>query len=220
MKQPQPKAVEATPPVATAHAPTISPTMEQLQHQFKQTHLHVQEPATVDEPMEVEPPSVPHQEPAPRSWTLADFEIGRVLGRGKFGQVYMAREKHSKQIIALKVLVKEQLRANGVAHQLRKEVEIHSRIRHQNILPLYATFQDETRVYLVLKHAGGGDLYKKLRANRRFSEKDAATYVAQLVSALEACHAQHVIHRDIKPENLLLTDQVRYATDHIGGWRL
>lgn len=143
----------------------------------------------------------------PRSWTLADFEIGRVLGRGKFGQVYLAREKHSKQVVALKVLVKEQLRSHGVAHQLRKEVEIHSRIRHHNILPLYATFQDETRVFLVLKHAGGGDLYKKLRSNRRFTEKEAATYVAQLASALEACHAQHVIHRDIKPENLLLSDE-------------
>uniref|UniRef100_K3X6A5 Protein kinase domain-containing protein n=1 Tax=Globisporangium ultimum (strain ATCC 200006 / CBS 805.95 / DAOM BR144) TaxID=431595 RepID=K3X6A5_GLOUD len=66
-------------------------------------------------------------------------------------------------IVALKVLVKEQLKAAGVAHQLKKEVEIHSRIRHKNILPLYATFQDATRVYLVLKYAGGGDLYKKLR---------------------------------------------------------
>lgn len=48
-------------------------------------------------------------------------------------------------VVALKVLVKEQLKAAGVAHQLKKEVEIHSRIRHNNILPLYATFQDDTR---------------------------------------------------------------------------
>lgn len=61
------------------------------------------------------------------------------------GQVYLAREKSSKMVVALKVLVKEQLKASGVAHQLKKEVEIHSRIRHDNILPLYATFQDDTR---------------------------------------------------------------------------
>jgi len=59
--------------------------------------------------------------------------------------VYLAREKKSRMVVALKVLVKEQLKAAGVAHQLRKEVEIHSRIRHENILPLYATFQDATR---------------------------------------------------------------------------
>lgn len=61
------------------------------------------------------------------------------------GHVYLAREKSSRSIVALKVLVKNQLKAAGVAHQLRKEVEIHSRIRHANILPLYATFQDATR---------------------------------------------------------------------------
>ncbi|TDH67545.1 hypothetical protein CCR75_006925 [Bremia lactucae] len=146
---------------------------------------------------------------AQKAWSLSDFEIGRELGAGKFGQVYRAREKNSHMIVALKVLVKEQLKSAGVAHQLRKEVEIHSRIRHENILPLYATFQDATRVYLVMKYAGGGDLYKKMRsmAGRRFSERQAMLYTSQLVSALEACHHQHVIHRDIKPENLLLSDE-------------
>ncbi|GMF24749.1 unnamed protein product [Phytophthora fragariaefolia] len=71
----------------------------------------------------------------PKAWSLDDFEIGRELGTGKFGQVYLAREKNSRMVVALKVLVKEQLKAAGVAHQLRKEVEIHSRIRHENILP-------------------------------------------------------------------------------------
>ena len=37
-------------------------------------------------------------------WSLKDFEIGRPLGRGKFGDVYLAREKKSKFIVALKVL--------------------------------------------------------------------------------------------------------------------
>ena len=44
-----------------------------------------------------------------RRWQLSDFEIGRPLGRGKFGNVYLAREKESKFIVALKVLFKSQL---------------------------------------------------------------------------------------------------------------
>ena len=28
-----------------------------------------------------------------KKWTLNDFEIGKPLGRGKFGHVYLAREK-------------------------------------------------------------------------------------------------------------------------------
>lgn len=98
-------------------------------------------------PTRAAPLSMSHtiQQQPTKAWSLQDFEIGRELGSGKFGHVYLAREKVSRVVVAMKVLVKDQLRAAGVAHQLRKEVEIHSRIRNPNILPLYATFQDETR---------------------------------------------------------------------------
>ena len=43
------------------------------------------------------------------NWTIEDFEIGKPLGRGKFGHVYLAREKKSKFVVSLKVLYKKQL---------------------------------------------------------------------------------------------------------------
>lgn len=52
----------------------------------------------------------------PKNWTIDDFEIGKPLGRGKFGHVYLAREKKSKFIIALKVLYKKQLLKSNVEH--------------------------------------------------------------------------------------------------------
>lgn len=51
----------------------------------------------------------------PHAWSIDDFEIGRPLGRGKFGHVYLAREKKSKYIVALKVLYKKQLLQKNVA---------------------------------------------------------------------------------------------------------
>ena len=59
-----------------------------------------------------------------KKWTIDDFEIGKPLGRGKFGQVYLAREKKSKFIVALKVMHKDQLTKSKVAHQLQREIEI------------------------------------------------------------------------------------------------
>jgi serine/threonine protein kinase len=139
-----------------------------------------------------------------RPWTLNDFEIGRPLGRGKFGNVYLAREKRTRYIVALKVLFKSQLLKAGVEHQLRREIEIQSHLRHPNILRLFGYFHDETRVFLILEYAGRGELYRELQRCGRFSERRTATYVAQLAHALHYCHKKHVIHRDIKPENLLL----------------
>lgn len=65
---------------------------------------------------------------------MEDFDIGRPLGKGKFGNVYLVREKQSKFILALKALFKVQLEKAGVEHQLRREVEIQSHLRHPNIL--------------------------------------------------------------------------------------
>ncbi|KAK1286479.1 Serine/threonine-protein kinase Aurora-1 [Acorus calamus] len=139
-----------------------------------------------------------------RRWSLKDFEVGKPLGRGKFGHVYLAREKKSNHIVALKVLFKSQLKQSQVEHQLRREVEIQSHLRHPNILRLYGYFYDQTRVYLILEYAARGELYKDLQKCKYFSERRAATYIASLARALIYCHGKHVIHRDIKPENLLI----------------
>lgn len=64
-----------------------------------------------------------------RKWSLNDFDIGKPLGNGKFGKVYLAREKKSHFIVALKVLYKAQLSKAGVEHQLRREIEIQAHLR-------------------------------------------------------------------------------------------
>jgi len=139
-------------------------------------------------------------------WTLDDFDIGRPLGKGKFGNVYLAREKASKYIVALKVLFKSQLQKAQVEHQLRREIEIQSHLRHPNILRLFGYFYDETRIYLILEFAPRGELYKSLQKQPkgRFDEPRSSKYIRQMADALRYCHSKKVIHRDIKPENLLL----------------
>lgn len=72
-------------------------------------------------------------------WSLENFDIGRPLGKGKFGNVYLARERQTKFILALKVLFKKQLEKAGVEHQLRREVEIQSHLRYVTSVELYFT---------------------------------------------------------------------------------
>jgi len=117
---------------------------------------------------------------AGKRWTLADFDIGRPLGRGKFGNVYLARVKsHTQFIVALKVLMKAQLSKAGVEHQLRREIEIQSHLRHKHILRMYGYFYDEKRVYIILEFAPRGELYKELTKRGRFSERRAAMVCAR-----------------------------------------
>ncbi|CAI5448427.1 unnamed protein product [Caenorhabditis angaria] len=139
-------------------------------------------------------------------WSLDDFEVGRPLGKGKFGNVFISREKKTKRIVALKVLFKSQLLSLGVSHQLRREIEIQYHLRHPNILGLFGYFHDEKRVFVMLDYASRGELFNFLQTQQghRIDEPLAAKFVRQLSEALKYCHSKGVIHRDVKPENLLL----------------
>ncbi|XP_068629667.1 aurora kinase C-like [Battus philenor] len=139
-----------------------------------------------------------------KAWSLSDFDLGRPLGKGKFGNVYLAREKESHYVVALKVLFKSQIVDSEIEHQVRREVEIQCRLRHPNILRMYGYFHDEKRIYLILEYAKHGALYKLLKDHERLDERTAAIYIRDLAKALIYCHSKKIIHRDIKPENLLI----------------
>jgi aurora kinase len=145
-----------------------------------------------------------HEQQAPKALHLGMFEIGKPLGKGKFGRVYLAKERSSGFVCALKVLHKSELQQGGVQKQVRREIEIQSNLRHPNVLRLYGHFQDSKRIFLILEFAGRGELYKHLRKEHRFPEWKAAQYIAQMTSALKYLHKKHVMHRDIKPENILV----------------
>lgn len=72
-----------------------------------------------------------------RRWDIHDFTLGKPLGKGKFGNVYLAREKASKKPVALKVLFKAPMVDSNSVHSLRREVEIQSRLYHKNIVRLF-----------------------------------------------------------------------------------
>mmetsp|Transcript_4900 Transcript_4900/g.8831 ORF Transcript_4900/g.8831 Transcript_4900/m.8831 type:complete len:317 (+) Transcript_4900:390-1340(+) len=160
-----------------------------------------------------------------KMWKLKDFDIGRKIGSGQFGHVYVARERVSGLVVAIKVLKKFQLEKGKVERQLQREIEIQAHLRHKNVLRLYTYFWDAKRIYLVLEFAAQGEMYKALKKKGRFSEPRAARYIFELSKTLVYCHNKNVIHRDIKPENLLLgfNGEIKIAdfgwSVHSGGTR-
>lgn len=63
------------------------------------------------------------------AWNLKDFELGCRLGRGKFGRVYLAREKKTGYVVALKTLLKGEIVKARVERQILREIEIQSHLK-------------------------------------------------------------------------------------------
>lgn len=64
-----------------------------------------------------------------REWTPDDFDVGKHLGSGRFGTVYLAREKQSQQVVALKIVKKQELEKAKVVPFLKREIEIQGHLR-------------------------------------------------------------------------------------------
>jgi serine/threonine protein kinase len=123
--------------------------------------------------------------------------------------VYRCKPVGSDKVCVLKMVDKREVEKDGVVHQLKREVEIHSRCRHENIVRFYCYFQDKERLFMVLEYCNGKSIYDALQASSegRFADARAHGYFVQVLAALEYLRtdkAVPIMHRDIKPENLLL----------------
>lgn len=139
-----------------------------------------------------------------RPWNSKDFSIGKAIGKGKFGNVYLAKLRKCRTSVALKVLFKAPLRSANCIHSLRREVEIQSRLKHKNITQLFGYFHDSKNVYLILEYLHHGELFKYLdQQGGQIDEATCKNFVKDIASAVSYMHSHNVAHRDLKPENIL-----------------
>ena len=138
---------------------------------------------------------------------MADFEVGKTIGVGSFGQVRLAVHTETGAAYALKTMYKGMLVATQQVRHVQNEKRVLIKCAHPFLLGLAGTFQDEHAVHMVLEFVQGGELFSVLRDARRLEEPAAAFYAATLVCALEYLHDRKIVYRDLKPENVLLDEQ-------------
>ncbi|KAJ8923841.1 hypothetical protein NQ315_010423 [Exocentrus adspersus] len=81
--------------------------------------------------------------------------------------------------------------------------ELLGTLKHPNIVQLLETFEDKSKVYLIMELVTGGELFDRIVEKGSYTEKDAADLIRQVLEAVDYMHEQGVVHRDLKPENLL-----------------
>ncbi|XP_055082738.1 myotonin-protein kinase isoform X2 [Periophthalmus magnuspinnatus] len=135
-----------------------------------------------------------------------DFHILKVIGRGTFSEVAVARMRSTQQVYALKIMNKWDMLQRGETACYQEEREVLLKGDRRWITELHYAFQDDNYLYLVMDYYVGGDLLTLLsKFGDRLPEDMAQFYLAEMVLAIDSVHRLGYVHRDIKPDNILLT---------------
>ncbi|EPY20964.1 fused, partial [Strigomonas culicis] len=133
---------------------------------------------------------------------MENYTVVELIGEGSFGKVYKGRIKGSGQIVAMKFIVKKGKNEKELRN-LRSEIEILTKLNHDNIITLFDSFETDLEFVVVMEYAQG-ELYEILEDDKRLPEDVVRKIAKQLVQALNYLHSNRIIHRDMKPQNILI----------------
>ncbi len=138
---------------------------------------------------------------------IGSYVVDRLLGAGGTGAVYACRHTLIDREVAVKVLHDDQARDPDQVARFFQEAKAAADIGHPNIIGVidYGTIElpDGARTYLMMESLVGESLDKRLRG-RGLTLDEIGHVMAQIASALIACHRKGIIHRDLKPSNIYL----------------
>ncbi|EFJ51811.1 hypothetical protein VOLCADRAFT_87364, partial [Volvox carteri f. nagariensis] len=140
-------------------------------------------------------------------WSCRAYRVTHQLHRGYASCVYKAICRWSGSDVVLKAYHLAGL-SDFLLYQVLRELDIHSRQRHEGVVKLLAAFKEGDTLVMVLEYAGGGSACRvRRKLGGRMSEFQAMHLVLlPLLGVLSHLHEQGIVHRDIKPENLLFTE--------------
>lgn len=140
-----------------------------------------------------------------RQYSLNDFELIRVIGRGSYAKVLMVELKRTRRIYAMKVIKKALVTDDEDIDWVQTEKHVfETASNHPFLVGLHSCFQTPSRLFFVIEFVRGGDLMFHMQRQRRLPEEHARFYAAEISLALNFLHEKGIIYRDLKLDNVLL----------------
>ena len=130
---------------------------------------------------------------------VLNYRLGKVLGKGKFGCVYIGNNLLNNRIYAIKKSVKENKIFGTELKYLRK-------LNHSSLMKVHDSFIYEKHHYLVLDYYKDGDLFTYIKKYHDFDLDITRKMILNLIRPLLFLRQNKIAHLDIKPENYLVRD--------------
>src|SRR5260370_6628164 len=142
------------------------------------------------------------------------YRLGKRLGRGAMGQVYLARDENlitrrvAVKTIRPDVLSDEDLQEGEAIARFEREARTAASIQHPNVIDVTDFGKsDEGVFFLVMEYVEGESLYQLLRREGTVTVQRALMLLRQISAGVEAAHDEGILHRDLKPANVFIVQR-------------
>jgi serine/threonine-protein kinase len=135
---------------------------------------------------------------------IGTFALERVIGYGELGIVYRAKNRATRETVAVKVLRPHLAGKTAVEELFLRSPIIASQIHHGNVVGIREMGTAAGRLYYAMEYVGGPPMQHVLHQDG-MALKARLELLAAIARAAHHLHSRGVIHNDLKPSNILLT---------------
>ncbi|XP_008792685.1 mitogen-activated protein kinase kinase kinase 5 [Phoenix dactylifera] len=135
------------------------------------------------------------------------WQKGKLIGSGTFGNVYEATNRHTGALCAMKEvnIIPDDSKSAESLKQLEQEIKFLSQFKHPNIVQYYGSEIIEDRFYIYLEYVHPGSINKYVRQHcGAMTESVVRNFTRHILKGLAYLHSKKIMHRDIKGANLLV----------------
>ncbi|XP_054836235.1 inactive serine/threonine-protein kinase PLK5-like [Eublepharis macularius] len=150
----------------------------------------------------------------PGSGTL--YKRGQLLGKGAFGRCFKFTDTSTNKVYAVKVVSQSRVSRLDNRGKVEREIELHSQLKHRNVVGFHRHFADQENIYMVLEYCSRKSLAHILKARKTLTEPEVRFYLKQIISGLQYIHQQGIIHRDLKLSNFFITKNMQVKIGDLG----
>jgi serine/threonine-protein kinase len=146
------------------------------------------------------------------------YRVLRPLGEGGMGVVMHGVDERLEREVAIKFIHPKRIVSDSVRDQLLQEARAMARVRHPNLVEIYAFGEFSGSPYLVMEYVEGTDLHSWVeeREHQHIALDEALGVLDQLCRGVTAMHTAGAVHRDLKPSNVLIGPGFRVAVTDLG----
>ncbi len=138
---------------------------------------------------------------------LGRYQVGRELGKGAMGIVYLGSDPKIGRMVAIKTMALAQAvgvdELKDIKELFFREAESAGRLTHPNIVAIYDVGEDHDLAYIAMEFLKGQDLAPYTKPENLFALDKVLSIVERVAEALAYAHENNVVHRDIKPANIV-----------------